>query len=160
MFATVFTAIMLLLFMREQGLPDSQKFESSTRRFADIARVGQYLDRHIPEQAFVMGSEVLNDLLPGVSSKAKLITFRTSDYFNMSLFPVGEIEQRISDRKTIFSETASPDVKLDLLRKYNVRFIVLTGPDRDLFADLIARYPSLLKMDKVNRYFVVEIKDK
>ncbi|MFT3891326.1 MAG: hypothetical protein QM730_06805 [Anaerolineales bacterium] len=83
------------------------------------------MDRHIPEQAFVMGSDVLNDLLPGVSSKAKLITFRTSDYFNMALFPVEEIEQRIADRKTLFSKTASPDVKMNLLRSMMSSLLLL-----------------------------------
>jgi len=156
---TVITSFILLSFMREKNLPDLQKFETSTRRFADIAQVGRYLDRQIQSQAFVMGSDALNDLIPGVSSKAKVITFRTSDFFSMSLFPVAEIEQRISDRQTIFSETASPEVKLELLRKYDVRFVVLQRVDRDLFADLITAYPSLVRMEKVNRFFVLEIKD-
>ena len=154
---TIFTSVMLLLYMREQGLPDPPKFETKIHRYADIADVGQYLDRQVREQAFVMGSEALNDLIPGVSSKAKVVTFRTSDFFSMSLFPVAEIEQRIADRQTIFSETAFPDEKLELLRKYDVRFVVLTRADRELFADLIATYPSIV-MTKVNRFFVVEIR--
>jgi hypothetical protein len=156
---TVVTSMVLLLFMREKGLPDLEKFEAKMRRFSDIAQTGRYLDAHIQEQAFVQGSDVLNDLIPGVSAKAKVVTFRTADFFSMSLFPVAEIEQRIADRRTIFSETALPETKLELLRKYDVQFIVLTGADRDLFADLLATYPSLMKMEKVNRYFVIEIKD-
>jgi hypothetical protein len=157
-FITVITSIVLLMFMREQGLPDLQGFKTRANRYADIAKAGQYLDHHIQHQAFVMGSDALNDLIPGVSSKAKLITFRTGDFSNMSLFPVTEIEQRISDRQMIFSETATAEAKLDLLRKYDIRFIVLTGADRPLFADLLATYPSLTTMEKVNRFFVIEIK--
>ena len=156
-FSTLFTSFMLLLFIREHRLPDLQKFETNIRRFSDIAQVGRYLDRQIPQQAFVMGSDALNDFIPGISSKAKVITFRTSDFFSMSLFPVDEIKQRISDRQTIFSETTSPEVKLDLLKKYDVQFIVLQRADRDLFADLLASYPSQTKMEKVGRFFVIEI---
>ncbi len=154
---TMVTVTMLLLFMREKGLPDLQKFAASSRRFADIAQVGRYLDRQIQKQAFAMGSDPLNDLIPGVSAKAKVITFRTSDFFSMSLFPVAEIEQRIADRQEIFSEATPPAVKLVLLQKYDIRFIVLTRAERDLFAGLLAEYPSLMKMDKVERYFVIEI---
>ncbi len=156
---TVFTSVVLLLYMREQGLPDFPRFETKIRRYVDIANVGHYLDRQIKEQSFVMGSEALNDLLPGVSFKARVVTFRTSDYFNMSPFPIAEIEQRIADRQTILSATASPDVKLGLLRKYDVGFVVLTRADRDLFADLVATYPSQVRMEKVNRFFVLEVKD-
>jgi hypothetical protein len=156
---TVVTSILLILLLREQNLPDFKQFESKTRRYADIASVGRYLDRHIQQQAFVMGSDVLNDLMPGVSSKSKLITFRTGDVFNMSFFPVAEIEQRIADKKTIFSDTTSPELKLELLRKYDVRFIVLTRADRELFAALLNEYPSLMTMEKVERFFVIEIKD-
>jgi hypothetical protein len=158
-FVTVFTSVVFLLFMRERSLPDLHQFEANIRRFDDIARVGRYLDGHIMEQAFVMGSDVLNDLIPGVSAKAKVITFRTADFFSMSLFPLEEIKQRISVKQTIFSDTTAPDVKLDLLRKYDIKFIVLTGADRKLFNELVAKYPSLMTMEKVNRFFVIEIKD-
>lgn len=147
-----------LLFLRENGLPDFESFGNKIRRYEDIARVGNYLDRHASTQNVAIGSDVLNDLIPAVSWKSKLITFRTNDLSNMLYFPPEEVQQRIADRKTLFSETASPDVKLDLLRKYDVQFIVLTPPDRVLFDDLIAKYPDSIKMEKVNRFFVVQIK--
>lgn len=157
--SVIFTSGILLLYMREQGLPDLSRFETKSRRYVDIAAVGQYLDQHIPEQAVVIGSEDLNDLIPGVSSKAKLVTFRTSDFFSMALFPVKEIEQRISDRRALFSATTPPEIKLQLLEKYNVEYLALQGGDRDLFSNIISEYPDLLTVEKVGRFFVIEIHD-
>lgn len=155
----ILTSAVLLLFMREHGLPGFDTFEKNIRRFSDIAQVGAYLDAHSQTQTFAVGSDAINDFIPGVSSQAKVVTFRTTDFFSMSLFPVSEIEQRISDKQAIFSDATSPQMKLGLLRKYDVQFIVLTSADRDLFADLLAAYPSITTMKKVARFFVIQIKD-
>jgi hypothetical protein len=48
---------------------------------------------------------------------------------------------------------------LDLLRKYDIKFVVLTGSDRGLFAGLLEQYPSVAVMEKVARFFVIEIQD-
>lgn len=156
---TIITSAVLLLYMREHELPGLDRFEKSIRRFSDIAQVGAYLDAHNQTQVFAMGSDAVNDFIPGVSSNAKVVTFRTTDFFSMSLFPVSEIKQRIADRQMIFSAATSPQTKLELLRKYDVQFIVLTGADRELFADLLTAYPSVSTMKKVARFFVIQIKD-
>lgn len=153
----ILTSLVFLLYMREHNLPDLAKFESNSRRFTDIALVGRYIDDHVQEQVYVIGSDVLNDLIPSVSSRGKVITFRTSDFFSMSLFPVEEIRQRITDRHVILSETATPETKMEMLRKYDIRFIVLTRADRELFTDLLAKYPDQMKMEKVERFFVIEL---
>lgn len=151
------SSVLILLFLQENGLTNFSKFGNKIRRYEDIAMVGRFLDRQISDQAVAIGSDGLNDLIPGISSKAKLVTFRTSDFSNMPLFTPDEIKERITDGQTIFSNTASPKTKLDLLKKYNIRFLLLKRSDYDYFADFIASYPSMLTT-KVGRFIVVEIR--
>jgi hypothetical protein len=156
---TVLFSITALLFLREQQMPDMDRFGQQSRRYGDMVRVGQYLDNRSSTQVHVIGSEVLNDYIPGVSGRANLVVFRVSESSNMLYYTLEEIEQRVSDRQTLFSETTSPAAKLELLRKYDIKFIVLTGADRGLFTRLLEQYPSVAAMEKVARFFVIEIKD-
>ena len=154
---TIFSATLVALFLREQGFMDTARFDEKSRRYKDVSEVGLYLDRRTPAQTTAIGPEALNDLLPGVSSKVKLVLFRIASPANMINFSLDEIKQRKADRETIFSEAALPEEKLALLQKYNIRFIVLQGKDREMFTRLVDAYPSLMKMEKINRYFVVTI---
>lgn len=154
---TIFSSAVMLLFMREQGLPDFSLFESKIQRYGDLTRVGHFLDDQIPSQAVVIGSDELNNLIPGLSGKAKPITFRTSSPANMPFFTLEIINERLSDRKTILSRSAAPDVRLDLLKKYHVRFLLLRGSDYDLFKNLVASYPALFEVIEIGRYILLEV---
>jgi hypothetical protein len=81
---------LFLLYMSENKLPDFEKFNKKIQRYQDLAVAGQALDGQIANQAFVMGSPNLNDLIPGISSKSRLITFRISNPSNMSYFTSAE----------------------------------------------------------------------
>lgn len=155
---TLFSAALILLFMRERQLPDLTSFESRSQRYQNLAMVGQFLDNKIPVQAVVLGSDELNDSIPGLSSKAKIITFRTSSPANMPFFSLDAIKQRIADRKTILSRSGSPEVRLNLLKKYNVRFLLLRRSDYDLFRNLVANHPAFFEITEIGRYIVVEVR--
>ena len=154
---TIVSATLVTLFLHEQGFMDLTRFDEKSRRYRDISAVGLYLDRQTPAPANAIGPEALNDLIPGVSSKAKLVVFRIASPANMIHYTLDEIKQRKADRETIFSEAASPQDKLALLQKYNIRFILLQGKDRDMFTRFVDAYPSLMKMEKVNRYYVITL---
>ena len=153
---TIFSSAFILLFMREQGLPDFTLFESKSQRYQDLARAGQFLDDQIPVQAVVIGSDELNDLIPGISWKAKIITFRTSSPANMPFYPPDIINERVSDRQMILSRRATPEVRLNLLMKYNVRFLLLRRSDYDLFKNLVSNYPSLFEITEIGRYIILK----
>ena len=51
-----------------------------------------------------MGFQNLNDLIPGITLKTKLITYRISDPANMLYFTQAERERRIADTAAIFSK--------------------------------------------------------
>lgn len=153
---TVFSLALMLLFMQEQGLPNLSVFESKSQRYQDLARAGQFLDDQIPVQAVVIGSDDLNDLIPGISWKAKIITFRTSSPANMPFYPLDIINERISDRKMILSRSATPEVRLSLLKKYNVHFLLLRRSDYSLFKNLTSTYPSLFETTEIGRYIILK----
>jgi hypothetical protein len=155
---TIFSSALIVLFMREQGLPNCTLFESKSQRYQDLARVGQFLDDQISVQAVVIGSDDLNNLIPGLSWKAKLITFRTSSPSNMPFYSLKIINERISDNKTILSRRASPEVRLDLLKKYEVRFLLLRRSDYDLFMNLVSNYPSLFEVAEIGRYILLKVR--
>jgi hypothetical protein len=155
---TVFSSALILLFMREQGLPNLALFESKSQRYRDLARTGQFLDRHIPVQAVAIGSDDLNDLIPGVSSKAKIMTFRTSNPANMPYYSVDIINERISAKQMILSRRAPSELRLNLLKKYNVRFLLLRRSDYDLFKNLVSAHPSLFEITEIGRYIIIEIR--
>lgn len=155
---TVFSSALILLFMREQGLPDFTLFESKSQRYQDLARAGQFLDDRIPVQAVVIGSDDLNDLIPGISWKAKIITFRTSNPANMPFYPPDIINERVADRQMILSRRATPEVRLNLLMKYKAHFLLLRRSDYDLFKNLVSNYPSLFETTEIGRYIILKVR--
>jgi hypothetical protein len=148
---------LFLLYMSENKLPDFEKFNKKIQRYQDLAVAGQALDGQIANQAFVMGSPNLNDLIPGISSKSRLITFRISNPSNMSYFTSAEREERIEDAGMIFSKLTSPEDKLSLLKKYQIQFLFLQRDDIQFFNDLIEKYPTKIKASEVGGVIIVEI---
>ena len=155
---TVFSSALILLFMREQGLPNFALFESKSQRYQDLARAGQFLDLQIPVQAVVIGSDDLNDLVPGISSKAKIMTFRTSNPANMPYYSLDIMNERISAKQMILSRGESSDTRLHLLKKYNVRFLLLRRSDYDLFKNLVSAHPALFEITEIGRYIIIEVR--
>ena len=151
---TVFSMALFFLFFRENQLPDFEKFSLKSIRYQGLALAGQTLDQLIPDQAAALGSQGLNDLLPGLSWKSKLVTFRIQGPSNMSYFTSAERETRISDTQNIFLRSTSPEDKMFLLRKYNIHFLLLQRDDLKLFEDLIASDPSLTATEVGGVYIV------
>jgi hypothetical protein len=154
---TIITIGLFLLYMRENNLPDLEKFKSKIQRYADLAIAGQVLDQQITNQAYVIGSPNLNDLIPGISSKSNLITFRTSNPSNMSYFTQEERDERISDSQKLFSRSATAEEKMDMLKKYKVRYLFITPFDIRLFNELMDTYPGNIKQTEVGGVIVIRI---
>jgi hypothetical protein len=159
--AALSTAILsiglFLLYMHENNLPDIGKFMTKSQRYHDLAVAGQVLDHQISDQAFVIGSPNLNDLIPGLSWKSKLITFRIADPSNMPYYSPEERNEKISDSERIFSRSLSADKKMDLLEKHNIRFLFLQPFDLRLFNELIESYPNRVKATEVGGVVIIRI---
>jgi len=145
------------LYLYENNLPDFERFAAKSQRYQDLSLAGQELDRLISDQAYVIGSPGINDLIPGVSWKSKLITFRISDPLNMSYYSNTERNKRISDTQKLFKKSTSAEDKLSLLEKYDVQFLFLQRDDIRFFNDLIAKYPDRIKQSEVGGVILVEI---
>jgi hypothetical protein len=143
--------------MRENNLLDLGKFKGKIQRYQDLAVAGQALDRQITDQAYVIGSPNLNDLIPGLSSKSDLITFRISNPSNMYFYTDEERIEKISDSQRIFARSASAEEKMKLLEKYNVSFLFLTPFDLRLFEELMEAFPNKVKSTEVGGVVILEI---
>lgn len=148
---------LFLLHMRENDLPDLEKFKAKTQRYQGLAVAGQELNRRIPNQAYVVGSPNLNDLIPGISSKSKPITFRISQPSSMAYFSDAEREERIADINVLFLRAPSPEDKMSVLEKYDVRFLLLQSFDLRLFEDLIAAYPGRVEKIEIGSVIILQI---
>jgi hypothetical protein len=150
---------MILLYMQENSLPNAKKFETKIKRYQEFAKVGNFLDNQTAgDSLMVIGSGETNDILLGVSWKARVITFRASDLSNMAYFTSTEAQERISDSKKVFSEQVSPKEKLGILEKYNIDFIVLHINEKEYIEGLTLTYPDLFISTDVGRYTVIKIK--
>ena len=147
------------LYMQENNLPSIEEFTMKTQRYQGLARAGQELDRRISDQAFVVGSQRFNDLIPGLSSKAKIVTFRISDKSNMAYFSDLEREERILDTQNIFLKSLSPADKMSIIEKYDIRFLFLHRLDLRLFEDFVDSYSDRVEIVEVGGVILIQIND-
>jgi hypothetical protein len=154
---TVIVLGLFLLYMRQNNLPDIGRFNSKVQRYQGLAIAGQALDQKINGKARVIGSPSLNDLIPGLSSKSKLITFRTANPSNMYLITPVERKERISDTQRLFSRSAPAEEKMDILEKYDIQFLFLQSFDLRLFEELMTRYPERTEVIEVGGVILLQI---
>ena len=153
---TVFSMTFFLLYLCENNLPNLENFSLKSIRYQGFSTAGQTLDQLISDNSVVMGSPNVNDLIPGVSWKSRLVTFRISEPSNMFYFTPLERDTRISDVQSIFASSTSATDKMFLLRKYNVSFLLLQRGDLKFFNDLIAMYPRI-KVTEIGGFYIVQI---
>jgi hypothetical protein len=154
---TAFSIALFLLFFHENYLPDFEKFKLKSIRYQDLATAGQTLDQRMQTRVAVIGSPVLNDLIPGVSWKSQLVTFRVQLSSSMAYLTSDEINTRVADTQRIFSRATSVDDKMSLLKKYNVHFLLLQRSDLKLFSELIASYPNLIKTTEIGGFYIIQV---
>jgi len=156
---TAFAVAIFSLFINENGLLNPEKFSAKIQRYQGLAAAGEELDRRISDHAHVIGSQQLNDLIPGISVKSKPITFRVLNPSHMPYFSNTQIEERISDTKNIFSKTLPPKDKMGLIDKYDVRFLFLQSFDLRLFEEFIASYPDRVDVTEIGGVVLLQINE-
>ena len=154
---TIISTGLFLLYLRENNLPDLEKFRGKIQRYQDLAVAGQALDQQITDQAYVIGSPNLNDLIPGLSWKSDLITFRISNPANMYYYTPEQRNERISDTQRIFARSSSAEEKINLLKKYNVSFLFLTPFDLRLFEEFMETFPNDVTKTEVGGVVILKI---
>jgi len=154
---TVIAIGLFSLYLHESNLPDFEKFIDKSQRYRDLSVAGKELDHRISGRAYVIGSPNLNDFIPGISWKSKLITFRISDPSNMSYYSQQEVAERISDTHSLFLKSTSAKEKIDIIDKYDVNFLFITPFDLRLFDELIKNYPSRISINEVGGVIIISV---
>jgi len=156
-FTTAISISIFVLYMYENSLPDIETFTSKMQRYNSLANAGQLLDQSIDNQAYIIGSPQINDLIPGISVKAKIITFRISSPSNMLYFSNKERLERIADTNNLFSKEISTDERLAIIKKYNIQYLFLQSFDLQLFEELMTNYPYKVKKLETKGVIVLQI---
>jgi hypothetical protein len=124
--------------------------EGYAARLENLATLGNYLQNHLQQPAIFVAPLELMDYLPGLSSKAKVVFFRTSRY---TPHPVDTKQLSL-----IFSRDPSILIqeRMSILRMYDVQFIVIEDP---VLREYYAHYTEFSNAQKVKNFWVIEFRD-
>lgn len=153
----VVSIMLILLVMREQGLPDISRLQSSTRRYQELALIGQHIDQNTSRPVNVVGSDELNDFIPALSWKAKVISYRPEDKAYPYFFSETEKVKRWSDRQAILSKETPANERMKIIEKYDIRYVLVETYRFGKVRDLISTYPIHFKIFSFGRYYLIEI---
>ncbi|HEU0292377.1 MAG TPA: hypothetical protein VFR47_06555 [Anaerolineales bacterium] len=154
---TILAAFALWLVMREQDLPNIARLTSNTERYTEFALIGNFLDDHIQHMAFAVGTDELNDYIPAISSKAKVISYRPSDPSYPYFYTPLERNQRLLDRQSIFSREIAVQERISLIQKHDIRFLWLKGGEYSLVKNMLSEFPTMFSEHKVGGYYLIEV---
>jgi hypothetical protein len=159
----LFSALMLLaalplwLVMREQNLPNLSRLHSNTERYIQFARIGRFMDEHTQDTAFAASTDELNDYIPAISTKAKVISYRPSDPSYPYFYTPQERKQRLLDRQSIFSRELPIEDRLALLKKYDIRFLWVKSGEYYLVKDMVSEFPATFTEHNFGGYSLIEV---
>lgn len=149
----------ILMQMRYQNLPNMERYYVNANRYQEFSHIGQFLDEKISDHANVIGTQDLNDLLPGISGKAFVLNFRPSNSDYSFIYSNQVREYRYQIQELILSNTTPPEERLELIKKYDIQYILLKSGERHLINNLISTYPSKFGVYKIDRYIILEIRN-
>lgn len=155
---TIFSAAIILLFMREQNLPNLSRLESSTQRYMEFSQIGAFMDSHTMGQTIAVGTDSLNDYIPAITSKVKLISYRPSDPSYPYFYSEEERDQRLADRQSIFSRNVSLQERINLIRKYDVQFLWLKEGEYYMVKKMVSSFPNIFSEHKFEGYYLIEVR--
>lgn len=155
---TVFSAIILLLNMHVQNLPDWERFTSNAQRYTEFTRIGKFMDDHTLGPTFAVGTDRFNDYIPVITSKVKLISYRPADTSYPYFYSPSERNQRYADRQSIFSRDVDIEQRIALIRKYHIKFLWLKGGEYYMVKDLAKTRPDFFSEHPFEGYYVIEVR--
>jgi hypothetical protein len=147
--------ISLFAIMRAQDMPDIGRLQQRTARYRQLAAIGDRLDHTLAFPGVVVASDDLNDLLPGLSWKAKALTFRPSDQYYPYFYTAEERSKMLIDRHAIFNQETTVEDRRTLIDNYDVKAMVATSEEYDIFKPLVKVFPEEFESTHVGRYYVI-----
>ena len=150
--------VVILSLMRTNGLPNLTRLERTTQRYRELAQVGEYLDAHLEQPGIAVGSDELNDFIPAVSWKAKVISYRPGDTSYPYFFTPDERTERLRDRRSIVSRQFPAEERLALIEKYGVDFILVEAAEYDQVKRLPETFPASFEVHEIGRFILLEVR--
>ena len=154
---TLLAALPLWLVMREQNLPNISRLNSNTERYTEFARIGNFMDEHTQNMAFAVSTDELNDYIPAISTKAKVISYRPSDPSYPYFYTPQERNQRLLDRQAILSRELSSEDRIALLQKYDIDFLWIRSGEYYLVKNMVSEFPVMFTEHKIGGYYLIEV---
>jgi uncharacterized protein DUF6077 len=131
-------------------LPAISRLGNYRNNLERLTKLGNYLESNFEQPSVFIAPLELMNYLPGLSSKAKVVYFRTSAYS----------PDRVNTEKVelIFTPDTSIPMKqrMNILRRYHVQYVVIA--DRSL-QDYYANYTEFFKIQKINGFWILEFQD-
>jgi len=120
------------------------------QRLERLAALGDYLESNIEQPSVFVAPFELMNYLPGLSSKAKVVFFRTSAF----------TPQPVDTEKLglIFSRDASIPIKqrMSILRDYHIQYILM----EDLsLKEYYASYPEFFQIQEIDNFWMIAFQD-
>jgi hypothetical protein len=115
----------------------------------NLAALGIYLENNIEQPSMFVAPLELMNYLPGLSSKSKVVFFRSSAF---TPHPID-----IEKIGLILSQDASIPIKqrMNILRRYHIQYILIE--DHSL-SDYYAGYTEFFNAQKINNFWIIEFK--
>jgi hypothetical protein len=135
----------------------AQKWQSATQldeyrnKLESLSALGNYLENNIELPSIFVAPPKLRDYLPGLSSKSKVVFFRS--HLQTISFSHNNID--IKKINLILSQDSSISIKkrMSLLEKNRVQYILVE--DQSL-KDYYAGYPQFFAVQKIDNFWIVE----
>lgn len=122
------------------------EYQSSLR---SIASFGDYLEQYLPNPSIIVAQPPLQDYLPGLSSKAKPIFFRSSQF---SLYTIDKPKTDLL--LSLPQKSDSINDRINTLLTYHIRYIVTKhSPLKDYY---IKKAPDSFQAKKLNGFWLIE----
>ncbi len=128
-----------------QSSTELNKYRSSLER---LATLGNYLENNIQSPSTFVAPIGLMNYLPGLSSKSKVIFFRTPQ---LSRYPVNM--SKIKNIVLSPDSSISIEQRTELLEKYRIQYILVEDQSQK---DSYASYPQLFDVQPIDGFWIIE----
>jgi hypothetical protein len=118
-------------------------------RLENLSALGNYLETNIEPSSIFLAPPELRDYLPGLSSKSKVIFFRTQRFTPYSV--------NITEINSIFSQNTSITIqqRINILMKYHVDYILVENRSLE---DYYAAYPQFFHSQGINNFWILKFR--
>jgi len=117
--------------------------KNKLQKFVDL---GNFLENNIETVSTFVAPADISDYLPGISSKSKIVFFRTETYSR----------QPVNRRKLsfVFSKNTTITKVTNILRQYHIDYIIT--PNVSLKDYYVSQYPQYFEAQKFDTFWIIE----